>query len=593
MTNHRYRSAKTLSACPLAASFAFILIASCDNAQASPPGDHDFVKGHVLVSPRPGLPAHAFDRILNERGGHSIGRVGSLDVHIVEVPRNAEKAVAQALSRNPHVKYAELDTLWAPDQIVPNDPNFPVAWHLPKVNAPAAWDVTAGDGVVVAILDTGVDSTHPDLAGQLVPGWNTASDNSNTGDVYGHGTKVAGTVGALTNNALGVSSLAWNCQLMPIRITDDPTYGMASTSSMAAGLTWAADHGATIANISYDVVGDRTVSSAAQYMRNRGGVVLVAAGNSGANLSFADDPYVIAVSATDSNDQKASWSNYGASIDISAPGVGIWTTTRGGGYAAVSGTSFASPVASGVAALVRAANPNLTPAQVETILEKSAADPVAGSDWHGYFGWGRVDASAAVVLALGTIARDTQPPSVGIFNPVSGSTVKGLVSVEVSATDNAGVAQVELYAGNTRIGTDAVAPYTFTWDSNLVADGSIVLTAKAYDEAQNASSSPGVSVTVDNVPNVVDTTPPAVSISNPTNGSVVSGKVNVSARAQDNVAVTQMKLYIDGKLVSTTTAGSLNFTWNTKSASKGSNSLKVVASDAAGNQSQTSVQVSN
>jgi len=576
----------------LAPVCAAILVALAGiEAQAAPPADHDFVKGRVLVAPKPGLPEHEFDKILNEKNGRTVGRVGALDVHIVQVPENAEKAVAQALSRNPHIKFAELDSILKPDQIVPNDPNYPAAWHLPKINAPAAWDVTAGSGVIVAVLDTGVDGTHPDLASHLVPGWNSASNNSDTSDIYGHGTQTAGTVGALTNNTAGVASVAWNTQLMPVRISNDSAGGNATASAISSGLTWAADHGASVANISYAVAGSSTVSYGAQYFRSRGGVVVVAAGNTGTDLGYSDNPNMIAVSATTSTDQKASWSSYGAYVDVAAPGAGIWTTTRGGGYAAVSGTSFASPVTAGVVALIRAANPNLTPAEVETVLEKSAFDPVAGSDWYSYFGWGRVDASAAVQLALSSVAQDTQPPTTTIFNPPAGSIVKGLATVEVSASDNVNVTQVELYAGSTRIGTDTAAPFSFSWDTSLVANGNVTLTAKAFDDAQNVGSSAGVSVAVDNVPNNVDTTPPLVTVSNPVNGSVVGNKVNVSARAQDNVAVTQMKLYIDGKQVTSTTSGSLAYTWNTRNISKGGHTIQALAFDMAGNQNQASVQV--
>ena len=122
------------------------------------------------------------------------------------------------------------------------------------------------------------------------------------------------------------------------------------------------------------MTGSSSVASAAQYLRGKGGLTVVAAGNSSTNPGYADSPYIISVSATDSSDNKASWSNYGAYVDVAAPGVGIWTTTNGGGYGAVSGTSFSSPMTAGVVALMMAANPGLSPADLESALKSSADD---------------------------------------------------------------------------------------------------------------------------------------------------------------------------------------------------------------------------
>jgi len=269
---------------------------------------------------------------------------------------------------------------------------------LPKIAAPEAWETTAGSSsVIVAILDTGVDGTHPDLVAHLVPGWNTYDNNSNTGDVFGHGTEVAGTAVAAGNNGVGVASVAFNCSLMPIRVSDLSGLGYAST--IASGLTWAADHGARVANISFEVTGISTVSSAAQYFNSKGGVVTVSAGNDGTVLTIPDDPNVLTVSATDSNDALASWSNTGTPIDLAAPGVDIFTTTAGGGYGSVSGTSFSAPTVAGVAALVISANPSLSSAQVQQVLKQSA-DDLGAAGWDPLYGWGRVNAQKAVSMAV-------------------------------------------------------------------------------------------------------------------------------------------------------------------------------------------------
>jgi subtilisin family serine protease len=223
--------------------------------------------------PRAGLPAHEFAKALGEHGGKA-RKIGQSHLYIVDLPGNAsEKAVAARLARHPHFKFAEIDRMVPPD-FIPNDPYYGSAWHLPKIGASTAWDSSQGSGVTVAILDTGVDSTHPDLAARMVPGWNFYDNNSNTSDVYGHGTKVAGTAAAASNNNAGVASVAGQSMIMPVRVSDATGYAYFST--IANGLTYAADNGARVANISFSgVSGSPSIQNAAQYMKNKGGLVVV------------------------------------------------------------------------------------------------------------------------------------------------------------------------------------------------------------------------------------------------------------------------------------------------------------------------------
>lgn len=543
-----------------------------------------FAAGRILVSPRAGLPVKEFDKIIKTHGAHAARKLNGINVYVVDLPPGREKALQQALERNPHIKFAELDGE-VEAQMTPSDTYYASSWHLPKISAPAAWDTATGAGVTVAILDGGVDATHPDLAARIVPGWNYYDNNSNTSDVTGHGTKVAGVAAAAGNNALGVTGGAWNAKIMPMRITD-PNGSITYYSIIANALTYAADKGARVANISFIVSHVSAVQTAAQYMRSKGGVVVASVGNSGTYNANPNTASIITVAGTDSADNRASWSAYGPIVDVAAPGVSVYTTVKGGGYGAVSGTSFASPLTAGVVALMFSANPSLQPSQVDSILASTSDDRgTAGRD--DYYGYGRVNAARAVAAAKGVVATDTQAPAVSLASP--GSTVKGIVAVNVSASDNVGVARVELYAGGVLLASDVAAPYSFSWDTTSRADGATTLQARAYDAAGNVASS-SVNVTVANSTAAADTIAPVVNIGNPQAGATVSGNVAISANASDNVSVTGLSLYVDGALKATGNS-SLSFNWNTRKVSKGYHTIQAVARDAAGNTTTKSVQV--
>ncbi|MDO8332206.1 MAG: S8 family serine peptidase, partial [Fluviicoccus sp.] len=545
--------------------------------------------GRILVAPNPGLPAAEFDKIIKAHGAQSSRKLNGIDVYVVEMPiqsHGREQALVQALARNPHMKFAEVDGA-VPMQQTPTDPYFTSAWHLPIIQAPAAWDLATGSGITVAILDGGVESTHPDLAAHIVPGWNFYDNNSNTSDVNGHGTRVAGVAAAVGNNALGVTGGAWNAKIMPMRISD-PAGSITYYSIVANSLTWAADRGARVANISYIVSDVATIQNAAQYMRNKGGVVVASAGNTGLNMPSPNTSTIITVAATDSADQRTSWSAYGPIVDVAAPGVGIWTTNTGAGYGAFSGTSFSSPLTAGVVALMLSANPALQPSQVDSILT-STADDLGTPGRDDYYGYGRINAYRAVAAAKSAASTDNQVPTVSISSP-TGGTVKGIVTVGVSAIDNVGVTKVDLYAASALVATDIAAPYSFSWDTSTRVDGATTLTAKAYDAAGNVSSST-VNVSVANSTTIAaDVTPPVVSISSPINGTTVSGNVSISVNASDNVAVSSVSLYVDGALKATGN-GSIAYKWNSRQASNGAHSIWAVARDAAGNSSTQTIQV--
>ena len=355
---------------PVASKLAFllalivaVLFASAESAVAGRRGSvataPSFAAGRILAAPQSGSTAADFLQALVAQGGLSLGPLPRIDVHVVQVPPGSEQDTVARLTGNPHVRFAELDRL-APPAANVNDPSFGKEWHLAQINAPTAWDTSTGSGITIAILDSGVDGTHPDLAAQLVPGWNFFDDNGDTSDVLGHGTAVAGVAAAASNNGIGIAGVAGGARLMPIRITNATGYAYWSTA--ARGLIWAADHDADVANLSLEgMAASSTMQTAANYFRSKGGTVIVAAGNTGTVDNTAPTDTMIVVSATDSRDRIASSSSFGNFVGISAPGQSIYSTARGGGYGSWSGTSMAAPMVAGTAALILAVRPDLAP----------------------------------------------------------------------------------------------------------------------------------------------------------------------------------------------------------------------------------------
>jgi len=561
----------------------FMVFHSTTSQANSPKKKHQangpFVSGRVLVQLRPQPMALQAPDVIAEEGASDRGEIGETGVHIVELPAGAnEEAFLHAFQSRPEVEFAELDRIVPPAGMTPNDPWYPNEWQLSKISCSDAWLTTTGSSsVTIAILDTGVDSNHPDLAANLVPGWNFYDNNSDSSDVHGHGTAVAGTVGAIGNNGVGVASVAWGCRVMPIRISD--LNGYATYSAAANGLTWAADHGARVANISYIMTGSSSVTSAAKYFQSRGGVVTISAGNYSTFDSSPDNPYVLTVSGTTGSDLIWASSNTGNNIDVCAPYY-AYTTIAGARYSGMTGTSFSAPIVAGVAALVISVNPGLTAPQIQDILKQSADDLGPGG-WDSTYGSGRVNAAAAVNLAAGSSAPvpDSTPPSVGITYPSAGSTVSGLVTVQISATDNVGISSVCLNIDGFAVGTDNAAPYSFSWDTRTVSNGTHTLTATSSDAAGNIATGTTSVIASNSAP---DTTAPAVTITSPS-GGYVSGALSVLVNATDNVSVAKVSLYVDGALISTATSAPFTNRWNARKAAPGAHMLQCKAYDATGN----------
>ncbi len=278
--------------------FAFVLALTFTCVLHGAPANT--VPGRLLVKPREGINESDLQHLFAAHGAQEHDAIHQINVRILKVPEAARDRILETLQHHASIEFAEPDGVHQPS-LIPNDTYYSFAWHLPKIQAPQAWDISTGSSsVTVAILDTGVESTHPDLAAKIVSGWNFYDNNSNTSDVLGHGTQVAGGAAAISNNGTGVSSLAWGCRIMPIRVSD--TTGSAFDSTIAQALSWAADQGVRVANASYAVSQSSAVASAAQYFQSKGGVVTIAAGNQSTVVTAADNPYLLTISATDSSD---------------------------------------------------------------------------------------------------------------------------------------------------------------------------------------------------------------------------------------------------------------------------------------------------
>ena len=379
-------------------------------------------------------------------------------VYVLDLPPGTDPALAAAAyASDPDVEWAEPERI-VHTTFVPNDTYLNLQWGLQTIGAAAAWDVTHGDGTVVAINDTGVDYLHPDLAANMwsnageipgngvdddgngyvddVHGWDFVEDDGDPMDEHLHGTHCAGIAAAAGDNGRGIAGVAWGAHIMATRGLG--ASGGGSTADLAAGIVYAAENGADVVSNSWGgYTGVEAVSREAVLLADALGVVVVAAAGNEADTTdgygLAPYPTVITVGATMEGDQIASFSNHGDALSVSAPGVNILsarasvigtdgTPLGSAGLIYLGGTSMATPHVAGLAALLLSADPTLTPFDVRTAIETNA-EPITypgyeGQRWNPYFGWGRIDA-ARVFDPPQTFTRLTFPP--GPFDAFAGS----------------------------------------------------------------------------------------------------------------------------------------------------------------------------
>ena len=257
----------------------------------------------------------------------------------------------------------------------PNDVHWPGQWGLHRAGFASAWNLAQGSRrTIIGVVDTGVDRSHPDLRAAVLSGYDFVDGDANPSDEHGHGTAVAGILAARGNNRTGIAGACWRCRILPVRVLARNGTGNATT--VAAGITWAVDHGADVINLSLG--GGRSTPAlehALAYAARRDVVLVAAAGNDGSTRRFypAASRHVVAVAATNRSDGIYRWSNRGGWIDTAAPGCNV-ATWRGGGYATFCGTSSAASLVAGLAALVRSANPEASAAEIERLLDSSRLD---------------------------------------------------------------------------------------------------------------------------------------------------------------------------------------------------------------------------
>jgi thermitase len=478
----------------------------------------DDTPGHapdrILVKFQPGTPDEAKANVHQRLGGRVIGVIPGIDVAVVSVSQNQAAEKARAYGREKNVEFAEPDYI-AKAIFTPNDPYFDSQWGMTKIQAPQAWDVTTGSSnVKIAILDTGIDQNHEDLAAKIVANKNFTT-SSTVDDLYGHGTHCAGIAAAITNNSTGVAGVGFYTSLMNGKVLDDRGSGYYSWT--ASGITWAADNGAKVISMSLGgSSASSTLENAVNYAWSKGVVVVAAAGNSGKTAPIYPAYYTncIAVAATDQNDAKASFSTYGSWVDVAAPGVSIYSTLPNHSnsigttnYGSLSGTSMATPHVAGLAALVWSTASGTSNTSVRSRIQ-STADKIAGTGT--YWQYGRINAYKAVAvdttvpvnkmhvnsitMALkksGTFTYAVATVTVvdAVNNTVSGATVSGRWSGATNDTDSGitnASGQVTLQSNNVKRPPSGTT-FTFTVDN-------IQLSGCTYDSAANVETTDSINV---------------------------------------------------------------------------------------------------
>jgi len=354
----------------------------------------------LVAADRPGE-TRALARRVETLSGRSVQLIRGPSLLAVRVRRGDADVLSRRLAQVPGVRFVERNRTvmrtagWV--QALPSDPLWRKQWGPALIGAPAAWAVTTGSPrVVIAVLDSGVDFSQPDLRGALVPGYDFVNGDNDPSDDNGHGTRTAGIVGARADNGLGISGVCPRCSIMPVKVAN--ANGTASWLDVASGISWAADHGASVISMSLGGGSSDAVAAAVRYAESKGVLVVAAAGNGGSSQPFypAADPGVLSVAGTAKTGRLYPWSNYGSWVDVAAPGCDT-TTYVGDDFGQFCGTSASAPVVAGLAGLAFSYAPTSSPETIEHAIVSSAHHVAGVTD-------GRVDA-VGTLAALGAKFR--------------------------------------------------------------------------------------------------------------------------------------------------------------------------------------------
>lgn len=324
----------------------------------------------------------------------------------IRVPAKLEVDAIRLLQKQSVVEHAGLNTLER-RAFSPNDPDLGLQWHHQAIGSHRAWDVTTGNGSVrVAILDAAFQMDHPDLAANVLPGWNVVANAPVANSVgLDHSTGAAGLAAGVINNGVGVAGVV-NCKLLPIVING-------TLAEMYLGTLWAASNGVRVVNISWTGAQDPIMSYSGQWLRDHArGILTMAGGNDPRRVDYTNYAAVVVIAGTDAND--ALPFSYGPHIDFAAPGLALYTTATSSGYATRSGTSYATPVFSGVVAALMTINPALGPGEILDLLKRTSTD-LGAPGWDEHYGWGRIDFAKAAQATAATLSIVSSGPTANGF----------------------------------------------------------------------------------------------------------------------------------------------------------------------------------
>jgi subtilisin family serine protease len=387
--------------------------------------------------------------VLAAAGATEDSQVAALRLHTVTLPDGS----VDQLVADPSVARVEAEETRAATA-VPNDPDYGSQWALPKIGWDQAFGVIAPSGsATVALLDTGVDASHPDLGGNVVPGTSILDPGANgTADANGHGTAMAGIVAASTDNGAGIAGVGYaGVDVMPVTVLDGS--GVGQDGDIISGVVWAADHGADVILMPFSSPDfSPSLQEAIDYAWSRGAVLVASAGNDGSSAPHfpSGDRGVVGVANTDESDALNLSSNYGEAAFMAAPGTGIRTTSDGGGYTTITGTSASAAAVAGAAALIKAASPDASNGVIVGRLARNADATPNGDTGNGRLNLARAigDSGSDAVQPAGAAPVGAGGPFVGPYVAASVGVTAELAPAWAGATGNNVVKFATLIANN-------------------------------------------------------------------------------------------------------------------------------------------------